>query len=127
MTMPPADDDAACADVANGREQARRAIAFVDLAGTALTDAHGDAQAADTQQAFVTALREALGDSVECVKHLGDGALLAARDGADMLRALTALTRDWSTNPHAPLVRARCARRAGLTSHPLGPRRLRDR
>lgn len=89
------------------REVTERAIAFVDLAGfTALTDAHGDDRAADTQQVFLAALRSAMGEAVECVKHLGDGALLAATDPTEMLRCLAALARDWAVDPHAPLLRA---------------------
>lgn len=88
-------------------EQVERAIAFVDLAGfTSLTDAHGDQRAADTQHEFVNTLRTALGDAVECVKHLGDGALLASPDPVALVQCLTDLVRDWSADPHAPLARA---------------------
>lgn len=66
------------------------ALAFVDLAGfTVLTDAHGDTVAADTQQAFLATMRASLGAAVECVKHLGDGALLAAADPAPLLGGLS--------------------------------------
>lgn len=89
------------------RQQTERTIVFVDLAGfTALTDAHGDARAADAQQAFVATLREALAGSVECVKHLGDGALLAATEPVEALRCLGVLARSWAADVHAPLLRA---------------------
>lgn len=89
------------------RHQLERTIAFVDLAGfTALTDAHGDLQAADTQQRFLQLLAGELGDTVECVKHLGDGALLAAAEPVSLLRCLAALAGRWSADPHAPLLRA---------------------
>lgn len=68
-------------------------VAFVDLAGfTAMTQAHGDDYAADVHDAFVGALDAACAatSAVECVKHLGDGALLVSPDAADMLTALRA-------------------------------------
>lgn len=74
-----------------GRERAQRCVAFVDLAGfTALTEAHGDEYAADVHDAFVGALAGACKASAEvtCVKHLGDGALLVAREADQMLSAL---------------------------------------
>lgn len=108
------------ADPAPERERVERVIAFVDLAGfTALTEAHGDGEAADTQQAFADALREAVGDTVECVKHLGDGALLASADGTQMLRSLTELVRTWSAQPHAPLARIGVHAGAALKVHTL--------
>ena len=83
-----------------------RTIAFIDLARfTALTDAHGDDEAARWQQSFVQQLREQLGDAVECVKHLGDGAMLAAEEDAPLLTCLRALAAAWSGDPHAPLLR----------------------
>lgn len=89
------------------REQVPRAIAFVDLAGfTALTDAHGDERAVDTQQGFLAVMRAELGPAVECVKHLGDGALLAAVAPAPLLTCLVGLARRWAGDPHAPLLRA---------------------
>lgn len=74
------------------RQQVARSIAFVDLAGfTALTQAHGDDHAADVHDAFVDALtaaaEEAAGD-VECVKQLGDGALLASGSADALVLAL---------------------------------------
>ena len=82
-------------------------VAFVDLAGfTALTDAHGDARAVATLQSFSTTLARALGESVECVKHLGDGAMLISADATGLLRCLSELARAWSADPHAPLLRA---------------------
>ena len=84
----------------------RRAIAFVDLAGfTALTDAHGDEQAVEMQQTFVRTLRGSLLQSVECVKHLGDGALLAAEDPVELLRCLHSLAGAWAADATAPLLR----------------------
>jgi adenylate cyclase len=82
-------------------------VAFVDLAGfTALTDAHGDEQAVATLGSFSTALAAALDDHAQCVKHLGDGALLVSDDGAGLVGCLAELARTWSADPHAPLLRA---------------------
>ena len=58
-----------------------------------MTEAHGDDYAADVFDAFVATLDtivrpDASGASVECVKHLGDGALLTAAAPQDMLRAV---------------------------------------
>ncbi|MDP3713740.1 MAG: adenylate/guanylate cyclase domain-containing protein [Mycobacteriales bacterium] len=65
----------------------------MDLAGfTAMTQAHGDDYAADVHDAFVGALDAACTATldVECVKHLGDGALLVSPSAAGMLAALRA-------------------------------------
>lgn len=75
------------------RQHVERCVAFVDLAGfTALTEAHGDDQAADVHDAFVGALARACDASADvvCVKHLGDGALLVSRSAEEMLGALRA-------------------------------------
>jgi adenylate cyclase len=82
------------------REPEHRCVAFVDLAGfTALTDVHGDDAAADVYDAFVGAIQaaEAIAPDLHCVKHLGDGALLAARTADQMVTGLVrglAETRD---------------------------------
>lgn len=71
----------------------QRCVAFVDLAGfTALTQAHGDGYAADVHDAFVGALGTACDSSrdVACVKHLGDGALLASSSAESLIAALLA-------------------------------------
>ena len=76
-----------------GRLRARACVAFVDLAGfTAMTQAHGDDYAADVHDAFVGALDAACAATprVECVKHLGDGALLVSPSAGGMLAALRA-------------------------------------
>jgi adenylate cyclase len=74
------------------------AVAFVDLAGfTAMTEAHGDDYAADVYDAFVGALARSCssaGGDVQCVKHLGDGALLVAASGGLLVAALLDGVRD---------------------------------
>ncbi len=75
----------------SSRERVDRAVAFVDLAGfTALTQTHGDEYAADVHEAFLGAVDAAceLTGQVECVKHLGDGAMLVAPRADRMLTAL---------------------------------------
>lgn len=61
---------------------------FADLAGfTALTEAHGDEEAADTVAEFVARTRELLaGSGVEEVKGIGDALMLRAEMAADAIR-----------------------------------------
>jgi adenylate cyclase len=61
---------------------------FADLAGfTALTEAHGDEQAADVVDEFVARTRDLLEDSgVEVVKAIGDALMLRAQVAADAIR-----------------------------------------
>ncbi len=54
-------------------------IAFVDLAGfTALTETHGDDEAADLAERFTELARTALGSEDRLVKSIGDAVLLTA-------------------------------------------------
>ena len=56
-----------------------------------MTEAHGDDYAADVHDAFVGALAQSCASTdgaVQCVKHLGDGALLVAQSGAALVAAL---------------------------------------
>lgn len=57
---------------------------MIDLAGfTALTEAHGDEQAADTAVQFADVAEHALGPSDALVKRIGDAVLLASATPAD--------------------------------------------
>jgi class 3 adenylate cyclase len=59
-------------------------IAFVDLAGfTALTEAHGDKQAADLAERFLELARNALGRSHRLVKVIGDAVMFASGSAVD--------------------------------------------
>lgn len=56
-----------------------RTFCFIDLAGfTALTDAHGDAEAVALLDRFVHMTRAALGPDDELVKSIGDAVMLAS-------------------------------------------------
>lgn len=58
-----------------------RTFAMIDLAGfTALTEAHGDDQAADVAMAFSELARDSLGPADQLVKTIGDAVLLASPD-----------------------------------------------
>jgi class 3 adenylate cyclase len=63
-----------------------RAVAFVDLCGfTAYADAYGAHRAYDVVAAMRHAVRQATWSrSVQVVKWLGDGAMLTAKDPADL-------------------------------------------
>jgi len=54
-------------------------FAMIDLAGfTALTDSHGDAEAADLATGFTDLARTSLADGDQLVKSIGDAVLLAS-------------------------------------------------
>jgi class 3 adenylate cyclase/YHS domain-containing protein len=68
---------------------AERTFAFVDLAGfTALTEAHGDAEAVATIRAFRDRAQELLATGDELVKTIGDALMLAFPDPGCAVRAL---------------------------------------
>jgi adenylate cyclase len=65
-------------------------IAFVDLAGfTALTETHGDEEAADLAERFADMARQALGPDDRLVKTIGDAVLLTADDPTRGLELVT--------------------------------------
>lgn len=70
---------------------------FADLAGyTALTEAHGDEQAADTAADFCRAVRELMGDyGAEEVKTIGDALLLRVLDASQALHLCARLVGDY--------------------------------
>jgi adenylate cyclase len=62
-----------------GAETVERTISFVDLAGfTALTEAHGDLDAVDLLDRFISLARESLSAGDELVKSIGDAVMLAS-------------------------------------------------
>jgi adenylate cyclase len=81
-------------DVDDGEVRHEGTFAFVDLAGfTALTEAHGDAEAVAIVRAFRERAREVLGPGDEFVKSIGDAAMLlfpTPRRAIDGLRELLA-------------------------------------
>lgn len=81
-------------------------FAFVDLAGfTALTEAHGDAEASGLVDRFEALARHALGDGDRLVKCMGDAVFLAFDSPAAALRAVGRLLRDCAAEPGFPLPR----------------------
>lgn len=88
-------------------EGVERTFCFVDLAGfTALTETHGDEEAADLLLRFERAVTEALGDDATLVDTVGDAAFVVATEPAN---ALSFLTRLWTRalgEPHFPALRA---------------------
>jgi adenylate cyclase len=73
-----------------------RTVAFADLAGfTALTEAHGDTNAADVAERFVAVALALLRDDARLVKTIGDAVMVTTSDpycglqfGLDLLRAV---------------------------------------
>lgn len=68
------------------------AVAFADLAGfTALTEVHGDEDAADVAEKFYSLATSCLRERTRFVKRLGDAVMLAGPDPDDMLASVIAL------------------------------------
>jgi class 3 adenylate cyclase/YHS domain-containing protein len=76
---------------------------FVDLAGfTALTEKHGDFDAADTATLFAELTREALGIGDNLIKTIGDGALITSptpESALDLMDRLLTLTTEQRVLP----------------------------
>jgi len=81
-------------DAAEDGVVADRTVVFVDLAGfTALTEVHGDREAVDLVDRFVSLAEQALGAGDRLVKSIGDAVMVAAPDpaaGLELLRRLLA-------------------------------------
>jgi adenylate cyclase len=84
-----------------------RTFAFVDLSGfTALTEAHGDDEAAATLTRFRRIATSALGPNDVLVKTIGDAVMLAFAEPADAAPALRRLFDAALADPVMPLIRA---------------------
>ena len=82
-------------------------FAFVDLAGfTALTEAHGDAAAAQQAAEFFAMARASLGGSSQLVKQIGDAVLLVGDNPEDVVSTVRALVTAVEQEDNFPLVRA---------------------
>jgi adenylate cyclase len=82
-------------------------IAFVDLAGfTALTEAHGDDEAADLAERFTTLAATELAGDDRLVKSIGDAVLLHSTSGRRVLELAVRLMRRCDREPGFPLARA---------------------
>jgi class 3 adenylate cyclase/YHS domain-containing protein len=80
---------------------------FADLSGfTALTEAHGDEQAADLVGGFCAAVRQLLADhQAEEVKTIGDALMLRSGDAAAAIRLGLCIVHDVGARHGFPLVR----------------------
>ena len=88
-------------------EREERTIGFVDLAGfTALTDRHGDEEAADVAMAFIGHAREATARRGEMVKTIGDAVMLAFSSPSRALAALKDLLQRCQATIHQPALRS---------------------
>lgn len=80
---------------------------FADLAGfTALTEAHGDEQAADTAAEFCAAVRSLLaGAEAEELKTIGDAILIRIPDPSNAIVLGLRIVEEVGRRPGAPIVR----------------------
>lgn len=83
------------------------AVAFADLAGfTALTEAHGDEDAADVAEAFYAMARACLTGDARLVKPIGDAVLLVGSDAFATVSTLQRLGAAVDRRPEFPGLRA---------------------
>lgn len=82
-------------------------FAVVDMAGyTALTEIHGDEQAADLATQFVHLAESLLADGDRIIKTMGDAVLVASDDPASSLRLVESLVRECQRLDGFPVARA---------------------
>lgn len=82
-----------------------QAVAFADLAGyTALTEAHGDADAVALVARFFALVGARAGAGTRLVKTLGDAALLTSPTAAALLHAVTSLRGEVAEERDFPLL-----------------------
>ncbi|KPN48287.1 adenylate/guanylate cyclase domain-containing protein [Mycobacterium intracellulare] len=83
------------------------AVAFIDLSGyTALTEAHGDQQAAELAEAFADLARATLGDRDRLIKTLGDAILVTSPTARTALALLGRITEGAQRTGRFPVLRA---------------------
>ncbi|MFP5327058.1 MAG: YHS domain-containing protein [Acidimicrobiia bacterium] len=81
-------------------------IGFVDLAGfTALTEAHGDNEAADMAELFAAMAQAEAASGDRLVKSIGDAVLLQSPSGKQIVEFATRLMRRCGSEPSFPLAR----------------------
>jgi class 3 adenylate cyclase len=84
-----------------------RSFSFVDLAGfTALTEAHGDAEAVAVIEGFIDIVRAALGSGDRLVKSMGDAVMIVSPDPASALAVVRSLSAGGDEAIGLPLLRA---------------------
>lgn len=80
---------------------------FVDLAGfTALTEMHGDEQAADLAEQFVSMTRQTIGPDDRLIKSIGDAVMFTAPGPDAALSSLARLMRECRASASFPIPRA---------------------
>jgi class 3 adenylate cyclase/YHS domain-containing protein len=80
---------------------------FVDMAGfTAMTERHGDFDAADVAMLFAELTRLALGPGDHLVKTIGDGALITSQTPENALDLIDRLLASTTTHKAIPALRA---------------------
>lgn len=83
------------------------AVAFADLAGfTALTEVHGDEDAADVAERFYGMAKGCLSGDTRLVKPIGDAVMLVGHDPDDTLATVLALAAAVQAKPDFPVLRA---------------------
>jgi class 3 adenylate cyclase/YHS domain-containing protein len=93
-------------DVAASDPTGHRAVVFADLAGyTALTEAHGDDDAADVALRFFDLTAARLRADARIVKTIGDAVMVVTSDAHHALEVGLALLRAVEQEPHFPGVR----------------------
>jgi class 3 adenylate cyclase/YHS domain-containing protein len=87
---------------------ADRTFLFADLSGfTALTEAHGDVDAADLVAEFLRSVRGLLPEHrAQLVKSIGDAAMIRCDDAADAIRLGVRIVKDIGGQHAFPVVRA---------------------
>ena len=84
-----------------------RTVVFVDLAGfTALTERHGDDQAADLAERFVGLTQNVLGPGDRLIKSIGDAVMIASRTPVEGLESLRRLIIECRETDDFPIPRA---------------------
>lgn len=84
-----------------------RSFLFADLAGfTALTEAHGDVDAADVAERFTKLARASLVEGSELVKTIGDEAMIVASDPLSAVRTALQLSGAVNEEERFPGLRA---------------------
>ena len=80
---------------------------FADLAGfTALTEAHGDTEAADLAERFCASVEELLPDTgAQAVKTIGDAVMLRVEDAATAVSVALEIAAEVGSQPGLPSVR----------------------
>ena len=100
-------DDVAQEQRVAGTPGVERAFAFVDISGfTALTEAHGDAEAVAMLGRFREITQRALGADDLLVKTIGDAVMLAFPEPTSAVAALRRLFDDAFADSTMPLIRA---------------------